>query len=68
MTNEERNELQTNLVQALVDGMDMKTVCAVAFDYLDNAYDSYSNEELITEVKEYHPELLDSDHDLELNA
>ena len=60
MTTEERKELQTNLVQALVDGMDMKTVCAVAYDHLDNAYDSYSNEELITEVKQYHPELLES--------
>jgi hypothetical protein len=58
MTTKQREELQSQLVQNIVDDMDLKTVCAVAFDSIDNAYDSYSNKELETEVKEYYPELL----------
>jgi hypothetical protein len=58
MTPEQREQLQSQLVQNIVDDMDLKTVCAVAFDSIDNAYDSYSNSELETEIKEYYPELL----------
>ena len=54
-----RSELQQQLVNSVIDGMDFKTMWSVLYDYMDESYDKYSDEELITEVKEYYPELLD---------
>jgi len=54
-----RQELQQQLVDNMIEGMDFKTMWQVLYDYLDADYDKYSDEELITEVKEYYPELLE---------
>ena len=54
-----RSELQQQLVNSVIDGMDFKTMWSVLYDYMDESYDKYSDEELITEVKEYYPELMD---------
>ena len=56
-----RDSLQSNLINSIIDGMDLKTMWAVLYDYMDESYDKYSEEELITEVKEYYPELLEDD-------
>mgnify|MGYP001215130418 CR=1 FL=1 len=58
MTSEQREQLQQQLVQNIIDDMDLKTVCAVAYDCIDGNYDSYSTDELIAEINEYYPELL----------
>ena len=39
--------------------MDLKTLMQLVGDQLDNSYDSYTVDELITEVKEYYPDLLE---------
>ena len=57
--NMNRSELQQELINNMIDGMDFKTMWSVLYDYMDESYDKYSDEELITEVKEYYPELLD---------
>ena len=54
-----RDSLQNNLINSIIDGMDMTGLCQLAYDYLNDSYDKYSEEELITEVKEYYPELLE---------
>ena len=54
-----RSELQQQLINSVIDGMDFKTMWSVLYDYMDESYDKYSDEELITEVKEYYPELMD---------
>ncbi len=54
-----RQELQDAYINNLIDGMDLKDCLAMLFDYMDQSFDSYSDEELITEVTEYYPELLD---------
>ena len=54
-----RSELQDQLINSMIDGMDFKTMWSVLYDYMDESYDKYSDEELITEVKEYYPELLE---------
>lgn len=54
-----RDELQDNLIQQTLDDMDIKTMMAILYDYLDADYDKYSVDELIEEVKEYYPHLLD---------
>ena len=58
-TNMNRSELQDNMIQQTLDDMDIKTMMAVLYDYLDADYDKYSDEELITEVKEYYPHILE---------
>ena len=54
-----RSELQQQLINSVIDGMDFKTMWAVLYDYMDESYDKYSDEELKTEVEEYYPELLE---------
>ena len=54
-----RSELQDNMIQQTLDDMDIKTMMAVLYDYMDADYDKYSDEELITEVKEYYPHILE---------
>ncbi len=54
-----RQELQDAYINNLIDGMDLKDCLALLFDYLDNDMDSYTEEQLIAEVTEYYPELLE---------
>jgi hypothetical protein len=46
--------------QQILDNMDMKTMEQMVYDTLVDNLNSYSDEELITEVEEYNPELLES--------
>ena len=54
-----RSELQQQLINSVIDGMDFKTMWSVLYDFMDESYDKYSDEELKTEVEEYYPELLE---------
>ncbi len=54
-----RTELQDAYINNVIDGMDLKDCLAMLFDYMDNDMDSYTEEELIAEVTEYYPELLE---------
>jgi len=54
-----RSELQTALIEQILDDMDIKTMMAMLYDVMDESYDKYSDEELLTEVKEYYPDLLE---------
>ena len=55
----DRDELQANLINQILDDMDIKTMMAILYDNMNEAYDKYSVDELIEEVKEYYPELLE---------
>ena len=55
----DRDELQASLINAIIDGMDFKTMWSVLYDYMDASYDKYTVNELIEEVQEYYPELLE---------
>ena len=55
-----RSELQKDMVDAIVDGMDMEMLCQLACDALSTTYDEYSDDELMEEVKEYYPHLLET--------
>ena len=59
MTPEERNKLQDAYCQQVVDDMDLKTLCAVVYDSVSGSLDDYTDQEFITEVKEYYPHLLE---------
>ena len=54
-----RSELQTALIEQILDDMDIKTMMAMLYDVMDESYDKYSEKELIAEVEEYYPDLLE---------
>ena len=54
-----RQELQQELINNVIDGMDFKTMWSVLYDFMDESYDKFSDAELMEEVKEYYPELLE---------
>jgi len=43
----------------MIESMDFKTMWQVLDSYMMESYDKYSDEELITEVKEYYPDMLE---------
>ena len=53
-----RDELQDNLINQILDDMDIKTMMALLYDVMDENYDKYSVDELIAEAEEYYPQLL----------
>ena len=55
----DRDELQQDLIDRIVDDMDLKTLMQLVAEQLDHNYDSYTVDELIEEVKEYYPDLLE---------
>ena len=55
----DRDDLQENMINRIIDGMDMDGLCQLAYDYLNENYDKYTIDELITEVEEYYPDLMD---------
>ena len=55
----DRDELQDQYIKELIDSMDFKTMETFVYDTIDNNLDRYSLDELIDEVKDSFPELLD---------
>ena len=55
----DRDELQASLIHQILDDMDIKTMMAILYDNMDESYDKYSVDELIEEVQEYYPHLLE---------
>ena len=55
----DRDELQASLINQILDDMDIKTMMAILYDNMDESYDKYSVDELIEEVQEYYPHLLE---------
>ena len=54
-----RQELQESYIQQLIDGMDYKTMERFVYDTLEENLTNYTDEELITEVTDYYPELIE---------
>lgn len=54
-----REELQEAYVNHVIDGMDMDDCLCLLFDFLNSDLEKYTDEELISEVKEYYPELIE---------
>ena len=54
-----RQQLQDAYINTVIDNMDHKDMWALLFDFMDADLDKYSDEQLITECKEYYPELLE---------
>ena len=55
----DRDALQDAMINQILDDMDIKTMMAILYDNMSNNYDSYTVDELIEEVEEYYPHLLE---------
>ena len=55
----DRDALQDNMINQILDDMDIKTMMAILYDNMSESYDKYSVDELIGEVEEYYPHLLE---------
>ena len=56
----DRDELQNDYVQEVIDGLELKDCLAMLYDYLSNDIDKLTVDELIEDVQEYYPHLLDN--------
>ena len=59
-----RDSLQEAYIESIIDGMDHKNLWQYVYDSLEQNFETYSDEELVTEVKDYYPELLEQNNDL----
>jgi hypothetical protein len=60
MKNIDRDQLVENYVQQMIDGMDYKTMERFVYDTMVENLTDYTDEELLTEVTDYYPELLEN--------
>ena len=54
----DREQLIEDYIQTLIENMDYKTMECFVYDSMKDNLSTYTDEELITEVEEYNPELL----------
>jgi len=59
LTDMNRDQLQDTMIQQILDDMDIKTMMAILYDSMSEDYDKYSDEEILEEVKEYYPHILE---------
>ena len=59
----DRDQLQDSMINQILDDMDIKTMMAILYDNMSESYDKYSVDELIAEVEEYYPHLLEDSND-----
>ena len=55
----DRKQLVEDYIQQMIEGMDYKTMECLVYDTLKDNLADYTDEQLITEVEEYNPELLE---------
>ena len=54
-----RKQLQDAYINQVLDDMDIKDAMALLFDFMDSDLDRYSDQQLIEEVSQYYPELIE---------
>ena len=55
----DRDQLQEDLITRILDGMDQQGLEQLAYDYLNDNYDKYTVDEIIAEVEEYYPDIVE---------
>ena len=55
----DRDQLQDAMINQILDDMDIKDMMAILYDYMDVEFDKYTVDELIEQVEEYYPDLID---------
>jgi hypothetical protein len=61
MKNIDRKQLVEDYIQQMIEGMDYKMMECLVYDTLKDNLADYTDEELLTEVTDYYPELLGDD-------
>ena len=56
----DRDTLQDNMINQILDDMDIKTMMAILYDNMSESYYKYKVDELIAEVEEDYPNLLEN--------
>ena len=59
ITSEQRRDVIEQFVEIVVDGMDMKSLVALAIDNMTEYYDTCSNRELKEEIDNYQDDLFE---------
>ena len=59
LTDMNHSELLDTYIETIIDGMDHKDLWQYVYDSLEQNFETYSEEELVTEVKEYYPHILE---------
>ena len=55
-----REQLQDRYIRADIDAMDLDDMYTILYDLLDDKLSNVSDEELMEDIKEYHPDLLEA--------
>jgi hypothetical protein len=55
----DRAQLIEDYIQQLLECMDYKTMESIVYDTIQNNLENYTDKQLIAEIKEYNPELLE---------
>ena len=55
----DRDELQDAYIERIIDGMDHRDLWRYVYDSLEQNFEKYTVDELIGEVEEFYPDLLD---------
>ena len=63
MTISNREDLVQNYIDRVVDNMSTKDLVRIVWEQLEENLEMYSDEELLTEVGEHYPELLEDSDD-----
>ena len=63
----DRDVLQSKYVQSIIDSLDLDDCLAMLYDYINKDQDSLTLSELLEDVNEYYPELLDSSSYSDMN-
>jgi hypothetical protein len=59
LTTEGREKLIWQYVDEIIDGMDLKDCLRILAEQFYENLEGYTNEELLTEIKEFYPHLLE---------
>ena len=55
----DREKLMESYIEAIIDGMDHKDLWQFVYDTMEQNLETYTDEELKTEVEDYYPHLLE---------
>ena len=56
----DKDELVSDYASRIVDGMDIDTLCQLAYDLIVAEKSEYEEAELLAEIEEYYPDLLEN--------
>jgi hypothetical protein len=59
MTMTDRNELIQSYIDRVIDNMSTKDLVRIVWEQIEESLANYTDEELILEVSDYYPELLE---------